>query len=134
MNLPPPVKCAADNNKEVATEVMQDAVEEIRGTGDDEITDASISCDGTWQKRGFTSLNGAVVIISTDTGKVLDVEVMSRYCNACVMHEKLKLTDPAKYEQYQLSHECGINHRGSAPAMEKDGVSMYLTASLKKLK
>ena len=41
---------------------------------------------------------------------------MSRYC---VMHEKLKLTDPAKYEQYKLSHECGINHRGSAPAMEK---------------
>ena len=86
---------------------MQDAVEEIReGAGDDEITDVSISCDGTWQKRGFTSLNGAVVIISTVTGKVLDVEVMSRYCNACVMHEKLKLTDPAKYEQYKLSHEC----------------------------
>ena len=56
-------------------------------------------------KRGFTSLNGAVIIMSTDTGKVLDVEVMSRYCNTCVMHEKLRLTDPAKYEQYQLSHE-----------------------------
>ena len=41
-------------------------------------------------KRGFTSLNGAVIIMSTDTGKVLDVEVMSRYCNTCVMHEKLK--------------------------------------------
>ena len=37
----------------------------------------SISCDGTWQKRGFTSLNGDVIIMSTDTGKVLDVEVMS---------------------------------------------------------
>ena len=106
INLPPPVKCAANNKlqkiihlsvEEVATEVMQGAVEEIReGASDDEITDVSISCDGTWQKRG---------IMSTDTGKVLDVEVMSRYCNTCVMHEKLKLTDPAKYEQYQLSHE-----------------------------
>ena len=114
MNLPP-VKCAAYNKlqkkihlsvKEVATEVMQGAVEEIReGASDDEITDVSISCDGTWQKRGFTSLNGAVIIMSTDTGKVLDVEVMSRYCNTCVIHEKLRLTDPAKYEQYQLSHE-----------------------------
>ena len=56
-------------------------------------------------KRGFTSLNEAVIIMSTDTGKVLDVEVMSRYCNTCVMHGKLRLTDPAKYEQYQLSHE-----------------------------
>ena len=103
MNLPP-VKCAAYNKlqkkmhlsvKDVATEVMQDEVEEIReGGGDDEITDVSISCDGTWQKRGFTSLYGAVIKMSTDTGKVLNVEVMSRYCNACVMHEELELTDP----------------------------------------
>ena len=48
----------------------------------------SISCDGTWQKRGFTSLNGAVIIISTDTGKVLDVEVMSRYSNVFVLCTK----------------------------------------------
>ena len=56
MNLPP-VKCAAYNKlqkiihlsvKEVATEVMQGTVEEIReGASDDEITDVSISCDGT---------------------------------------------------------------------------------------
>ena len=109
---------------------MQDAVEEIRGAGDDDITDVSILCDGTWQKRGFTSLNRAVVIISIDTGKVLAVEVMSRYCNACVIHEKLKLTDPVKYEQYKLSHECGINHRGSAPSMEKEVLSIFLTAAL----
>ena len=85
MNFLPPVKCAAYNNlqknhlsvKEVATEVMQDAVEEIReGAGDDDITDVSISCDGTWQKRGFTSLNGSVVIISTDTGKILDEPIL----------------------------------------------------------
>ena len=50
---------------------------------------------------------------------------MNRYCNACVMHEKLKLPDPAKYEQYKLSHECGINYRGSAPAREKDGVNIF---------
>ena len=72
--------------------------------------------------------------MSTDTGKVLDVEVMSRYCNACVVHEKLKLTDPARDEQYQLSHECGINHRGSAPAMEKDGAVNIFNPSIKKNK
>ena len=113
---------------------MQDAIEEIReDTGDDEITDVSISCDGTGQNGGFTLLNGAVIIMSTDTGKVLDVEVMSRYCNAGVMHEKLKLTDPAKYEQHQLLHECGINHRGSAAAMEKDGAVNIFNRSIKKI-
>ena len=70
--------------------------------------------------------------MSTDTGKVLDVEVMSRYCNACVMREKLKLTDSAKYEQYQLPHVCGINHRGSAPAMEKDGAANIFNRSINK--
>ena len=96
----------------------------------------SISCDRTWQKRGFTSVNGTVVIISTDTGKVLDVEVMSRYCNACVMQEKLKLKGPVKYEQYKykLSHECGINHRGSAPAMEKDVAVNIFNRSINKNK
>ena len=138
MNLPP-VKCAAYNKlqkkihlsvKEVATEVMQDAVEEIReGADDDEITDVSISRDGTSQKHGFTSFNGAVIVMSTNTGKVLDVEVMSRYCNACLMCDTLKLRDRAKYEQYKLSH---INHRGTASAMEKDGVVNSFNLSIKK--
>ena len=70
--------------------------------------------------------------MSSDTGKVLDVEVMSRYCDACVVHEKLKLTAPAKYDRYQLSHECGINHGGSAPAMEKDGAVDIFNRSIKK--
>ena len=31
---------------------------------DDNIVDTGISVDGTWQKRGFTSLNGVVAAIS----------------------------------------------------------------------
>ena len=38
---------------------------------------------------------------------------MSRVCNACVSNEKLKETDPAKYEEFKAS-------QGSAPTMEKD--------------
>ena len=59
---------------------------------------------------------------------------MSRYCNACVTHEKLKLTEPAKYEQYKLSRECGINHRSSAHAMEKDGAVNIFNRSINKIK
>ena len=43
------------------------------------IVDAGISVDGTWHKRGFTSLNGAVVAVSIETGCILDVEVMRVY-------------------------------------------------------
>ena len=126
MNLPPPISCSAYNKiqkkihntvENVAIGVMKDAIEEVREaagvTCEDEIVDSSISCDGTWQRRGFSSLNGAVAILSTDTVKILDVEPMSRFCNACVSNEKLKETDPAKYEEFKAS-------QGSVPAMEKD--------------
>ena len=49
------------------------------------------------------------------------------------MHEKLKLTHPAKCVQYQLSHECGINHRGSAPAMKKGGGVNIFSRSINKI-
>ena len=102
MNLPPPISCSAYNKiqkkihntvENVAIEAMKDAIEVREAAGvtcEDEIVDSSISCDGTWQRRGFSSLNGAVAILSTDTGKVLDVEPMSRFCNACVSNKKLK--------------------------------------------
>lgn len=37
----------------------------------------SVSFDGTWAKRGFTSNHGVGFVISTDTGKVLDYSVVS---------------------------------------------------------
>lgn len=56
---------------------MRDAVEEAvvvnYGT-----CDIPVAIDGTWQKRGHTSLNGVVTATSFDTGKVIDVSVMSK--------------------------------------------------------
>ena len=43
----------------------------------------SVSFDGTWAKRGFTSNHGVGFVISTDTGKVLDYSVVSKACSAC---------------------------------------------------
>ncbi|GFU86120.1 hypothetical protein TNCV_112181 [Trichonephila clavipes] len=34
-------------------------------------------------EEGYTSMNGGVAAISVDTGKVLDIEVMSSYCPSC---------------------------------------------------
>lgn len=145
MNLPPPVSRTAYAKiqeqihtavVEVASDVMADAAQEVREVAGvtcedaDDVVDTSISCDGTWQKRGFSSLNGAVAVISIETGKVLDVEPMSRYCNACVANDKLKDIDPAKYETFQASHACRNNHKGSAPAMEKDGTIRIFKRSI----
>lgn len=56
----------------------KEAVEENEGA-----TDISIAFDGTWQKRGFKSLNGVFTITSVETGKVLDIEVLSKFCRGC---------------------------------------------------
>lgn len=45
---------------------------------EDELT---VSGDGTWKKRGFSSLFGVTSLIGFFTGKVLDIFVKSSYCH-----------------------------------------------------
>ena len=89
MNLPPPVSKKnyqklshkiRDTAKTVAEASMSAAIEEVKKEG---ATDIGVSVDGTWQRRGFSSLNGVVVAVSTSNFKVVDMEAMSRYCQAC---------------------------------------------------
>ncbi|GFW09073.1 uncharacterized protein TNCV_3081651 [Trichonephila clavipes] len=65
----------------VAQENINAALSEIKGSNS--FTKCGISIDGTWQRRGNSSLNGCVSAISVDTGKILDIEVMTQYCHIC---------------------------------------------------
>ena len=77
-------KVFCDKIKDVAETFTQEASVELHGTTPpDQIVDVGITIDGTWQKRGFASMNGAVAAISIETGRIIDVEVMSRYCQGC---------------------------------------------------
>ena len=72
--------------KHVANDSMERAaqgVKEFYDSEDDGICDVGISADGTWRRRGYSSLYGVVSGISLVTGKVLDVEVMSKVCREC---------------------------------------------------
>ena len=71
--------------KTVAEETMDDAAKEIldSAASTDDTVDTSVSGDGTWQRKGFSSFNGLFAAISIESGKVLDVEPMSRYCKGC---------------------------------------------------
>ena len=40
-----------------------------------EILQAAVTVDGTWQKRGHSSKIGVVFVISVDTGEILDYSV-----------------------------------------------------------
>lgn len=63
----------------------------------DEIVYVAVSCDGTWQERGFQSLNSVFAALTIDTGKVLDVEAMSRTCKPCCLKARHK-------DQYLVSY------------------------------
>lgn len=77
------------------------------------------SGDGSWKKRGFSSLYGVTTLIGHHTGKVIDLVVKSSYCQACIYYKNTDKNDP----QY-LDHKenCPINHDGSAGKMEVDAI------------
>ena len=54
---------------------------------DDSVEDIAVSFDGTWAKRGHTSLYEVVFVLSVDTGEVLDYHIMPKFCKACSMWE-----------------------------------------------
>lgn len=81
-----------------------------------------VSGDGSWRKRGFSSLFGLVTLIGWSTGKVIDIIIKSKYCKACEYWKKK--SDTAEYAEWLETHanQCQINHEGSAGKMEVDAV------------
>lgn len=144
MNMPPPMtennygkinKLCRTAAKKVAEKTMSDAAKTIRENkeinDDSVVADIGVSVDGTWQRRGYSSLNGVVTAISVDTGKIVDCEPMTRFCNSCAINEKRKTIDPVAYESWKASHCCKINHRGSAGSMEAEGAKHIFSRSIK---
>lgn len=110
--------------------MMQAVSAEIDLTGDkDSIV---ILGDGSWRKRGFSSLQGIVAVIGNSTGKILDVNIRSSYCNACKIWEP-RIGTP-EYADWLESHEdeCQQNHNGSAGKMEVDGMLEIFHRSVEK--
>ena len=97
-----------------------------------EETDIVVSCNGTWQRRGFSSLNGVVTVIASDTGKCVDYRVKLKQCTSCTSWESRKSAEPDLYEQLISKHDCDINHEGSAGAMEVSGLIECFMQSEKK--
>ena len=85
--------------------------------------DTGVTLDGTWQKRGFTSYNGAIMAISINTEKILD----HQYCMNIEVNKK---DDVVLYDKLKQDHICSINHHGSAPKMEQEGVERIFGRSM----
>ena len=74
------VESVAQNTREL----LKEAYAAIGVNEDkDGILDVAVSFDGTWQKRGHASHNGAACTIDLLTGLPIDIEVLSNYCAKC---------------------------------------------------
>ena len=123
--------------KEVANETSRDASEDLSKSKDpnyDTVIDTAVSCDGSWQKRGYSLLNGAITVISMDNGKILDIEPMTRACKSCLLHEKLETSDSKHFEECELTHICKISHIWTAGNMEPERAKRILDRSIRKNK
>ena len=91
----------------------------------------TVSSDGTWQRRGFSSLFGITFVIEYETKKVLDYEVMSKFCAVC---KKWKDYDQEseEFKTWQEEHKsvCETNFTGSAGAMEPTAILLMFSHSL----
>ena len=144
LDLPPPVaRCTYTQYiKDIltaCTDVVQMSLHQARNevralagsSSEEEIVDILISCDGTWQRRGFSSLFGAVFVIAHTTGKVVNFYVMSKVCAGC-QHWESRDQSSQEYLKWKEDHveHCCINFEGSAPAMEPHGTMELFKRSL----
>ena len=95
------------------------------------LADVAVTQDGTWQKRGHTSKNGVVFVISVRTGEVLDYTVKTLFCKACSSHE-MDDKESDEYKKWFENHKdiCTINHEGSSDLMETSGATEIFLRSI----
>ena len=113
--------------KKVAEKSMAAAASELRGEAP--TADVGVSVDGTWQRKGYSSMNGVITAISVDNGKVLDTAILTKNCKACV---RMRSAEPETYQAWYEKHQsdCSLNHEGSSPAMETAGAKKMFEASV----
>lgn len=134
MNLPkPPTRFTSYNDnlnnavRECAEVSMALAVREAV-VCNDESKDLTVALDGTWQKRGHTSNNGVVSATSVATGKVLDVEILSKYCQGCVTYKN----NENELKNHKESGKCKTNYTGVSGGMESAGAVKIFERSVNK--
>ncbi|GFT54755.1 uncharacterized protein TNCV_5001281 [Trichonephila clavipes] len=95
MNLPPPpAKFERHNSlflnvlKTISEDSMNAAVHEAVIANDNN-SNIAVAVDGTWHKRGYSSLNGVVCATSVENGKVIDFEALTKYCSSSIRWENI---------------------------------------------
>lgn len=114
MNLNLPSKFAFYNKvllsaaEKVCVDSMKVAVEGAVQDNDG-CRDIAAAFDGSWKRRGFSSLNGVLTATSITTGQVLDCAIFSKYC-----------TCKQRFKKH--SDTCIAYYAGTSGGMEVAGI------------
>ncbi|GFX26313.1 uncharacterized protein TNCV_949111 [Trichonephila clavipes] len=111
MNLPTPSQRLnkKESGLDTAVETVATVSKQIEAKEAKDVSghsDIPVDIDSTWQKHGHVSLNGAVILASSYTGKLFDVSILSRFCKC-----------PNKMH----NENCKVNHFGNSGSMEVSG-------------
>ena len=93
---------------------------------DDEVIDLAVSFDGSWMKRGHTSAYGIGCVIDTVTGLVLDLTMLSSYCQACSCAEARHAGRGTAQFQRWLTRHANYNkhYDGASDGMEVEAAEI----------
>ena len=112
-----------DNTEEVLTasvSKVREAYLHLDPTASTDPLCITVSFDGSWHKRGHTSMYGVAAVIDVLTGLVVDYVVLSKYCHACSMKKTALGAESEAFNIWHQGHagQCAINYDGSSNAME----------------
>ena len=84
---------------------------------DDENLDVDLTYDGTWMTRGHRSNTGVGFVMNLEIGAVLNFEVMSSFCQKCLVKEKV--LPPEEFGEWKEEHVFCIKNFDTKSAMIK---------------
>ncbi|GFS65548.1 uncharacterized protein TNCV_2469311 [Trichonephila clavipes] len=119
----------------------------------DNNSNIDVAVDGTWHKRGYSSLNGVLCATSVENGKVIDFEALTKYCSSCKEAKVYGDTEVEKLEcvghvqkrmgtrlrnilkmskGIKLSDGKNISGRGRLTLKEVDSIQHYYGLAIRK--
>ena len=130
--------------QDVAKRSLDQAAAAVREKGESEgstsPSDIAVTFDGTWMKRGHTSMHGVTTVISLSTGDLLDYAVYSKYCHACSRRKAAVSAGhmtAAEFANWETGHvnDCSVTTAGSSGSMEVQGaVDMWRRSEERQLR
>lgn len=148
LNMPSPMaqksyhrheQCLIQAATSVAEASMVQAAKDVRAVqeqqGMERPGDLAVTSDGTWMRRGHTSLHGVTTVIAWPTGQVLDYEVLSKFCQQCATRHaqvaagKMSQEDYLEWEHAHAA-DCDVTTRSSSGSMEVQGAQLEWDRSL----